>query len=131
MRVLFADDDNTYRLLLRAAFSTADGVDVIGEAVNGDQAVDLASRAIPDAVLLDVEMPVMDGFDAALAIRRICPDARLVLHTAELVDQLRARAQQLDLILFDKLNVYDTIDQLTNPRWQPRARVAERLSRSS
>jgi DNA-binding NarL/FixJ family response regulator len=112
VRVLFADDDVAYRLLLRVAFSTFDGVDVIGEAANGQQAVELVSRAVPDAVLLDVEMPVMDGFAAALAIRRLCPDARLVLHTGDLVDERRARAAELDLVLVDKRNVHDTIGLL-------------------
>jgi DNA-binding NarL/FixJ family response regulator len=116
VRVLFADDDAAYRLLLRAAFSTFDGVDVIGEATNGQQAVELVSRAVPDVVLLDVEMPVMDGFAAALAIRRICPDARVVLHTGDLGDERRARAAELDLVLFDKLDIHDTIDLLAGLR---------------
>ena len=115
MKILFADDDEMYRLLLRAAFSMVEGVEVVGEASDGEQAVALAAATMPDVILLDVEMPHMDGFDAALAIRRARPDARILLHTGELLEERQAKAQRLDLVLLDKLRLYDTIDTVSEP----------------
>jgi DNA-binding NarL/FixJ family response regulator len=113
MRILIADDDDAYRALLRAALSTLDRVHAVSEAVNGHDAVALASVVMPDAVLLDVDMPLMDGFAAAVAIRELVPDVRLAVHTGALVDEHRSRARELDLLLADKIDVHATLDALT------------------
>ncbi len=67
IRVLIADDQALFREGLRAVL-TAHGVDVVGEARNGAEAVELATQLAPDVVLMDLRMPVLDG---AAAIRRL------------------------------------------------------------
>ncbi|MCQ2373077.1 MAG: response regulator [Phascolarctobacterium sp.] len=67
MRVLLADDEALIRLDLREILTDA-GHDVIGEAANGQEAVDLARRLKPDFIIMDVKMPVMDGLAAAKII---------------------------------------------------------------
>jgi DNA-binding NarL/FixJ family response regulator len=67
-RVLIADDQALFREGLRAVL-TAAGIDVVGEASNGAEAVALAAELAPDVVLMDLRMPVVDG---AAATRRIC-----------------------------------------------------------
>jgi len=109
VRVVFADDDSRYRRLLRAAFNLFPALDVVGEAENGAQAVRLAVECTADAVLLDVEMPELDGFGAAVRIRRLRPGTQLLLHTGELLDERRRRALALDLPLCDKLRLYETL----------------------
>ena len=113
IRIVFADDDEPYRRMLRAAFAMLPEFEVVGEARDGEEAVRLALGGDADAVLLDVEMPVMDGFVAAEEIRRARPEARLLLHTGELREERRARARELDLVLLDKLQVYRTIGLLS------------------
>lgn len=66
-RVLLADDEALIRLDLREILTDA-GHDVIGEAANGQEAVDLARRLKPDFIIMDVKMPVMDGLAAAKII---------------------------------------------------------------
>ncbi|MDJ0759327.1 MAG: EAL domain-containing protein [Woeseiaceae bacterium] len=66
--ILVVDDDPTLRLLTRAALEQV-GFDVI-EADNGEAAIDVATTAFPDMIMLDVEMPVLDGFTACAAIRQ-------------------------------------------------------------
>ena len=66
--ILVVDDDPTLRLLTRAALEQV-GFDVI-EAENGQVAVDVATTALPDMIMLDVEMPVLDGFSACAEIRK-------------------------------------------------------------
>jgi DNA-binding NarL/FixJ family response regulator len=68
IRVLIADDQALFREGLRAVL-TASGVDVVGEAANGERAVELAASLSPDVVLMDLRMPVLDGIAAT---RRIC-----------------------------------------------------------
>ena len=109
VRVVFADDDSRYRRLLRAAFNLFPALDVVGEAEDGAQAVRLAVERMADAVLLDVEMPGLDGFGAAVRIRRLRPGTQLLLHTGELLDERRRKAVALDLPLCDKLRLYETL----------------------
>jgi DNA-binding NarL/FixJ family response regulator len=115
LRVVIVDDDDAYRAFLRIACSLRDDIELVGEAANGRDAVALAVDIDPDAVLLDVEMPLLDGFEAAIAIRRACPASRLVLHTADLLDERRRRADELGLVLLDKLDVENALTLLTEP----------------
>lgn len=79
LRVLLADDADDIRLLLRLNLKTEIGFDVVGEAADGAQAVALAEQLQPDAVVLDLSMPVMDGLQAIPELLRVCPDIRIVV----------------------------------------------------
>jgi DNA-binding NarL/FixJ family response regulator len=68
IRVLLADDQALFREGLRAVLSTYDGIDVVGEAPDGLEAVRLAGELSPDVVLLDLRMPVLDGAEATRRI---------------------------------------------------------------
>jgi DNA-binding NarL/FixJ family response regulator len=74
IRVLIVDDQALMRAGFRALLDAEDDIDVVGEAVNGEEGVALASRHVPDVVLIDVQMPVLNGIDAT---RRIAADPRL------------------------------------------------------
>lgn len=65
LRVLIVDDEPPARELLRSMLAEIDGIEVIGEAVTGEQAVQHTAGLSPDVVLLDVRMPGMDGIEAA------------------------------------------------------------------
>lgn len=68
MRVVVADDSSVVRQYLVFLLEAAPGVKVVGEAVNGRQAVDLVQRLQPDVVLMDAHMPAMDGYQATREI---------------------------------------------------------------
>ena len=81
LRLLIVDDFPQVRMDLRMALTLAGGIVVAGEASNGLEAVDLAARLQPDIVLLDLEMPVLDGYEAARRIKQARPSCRVVALT--------------------------------------------------
>ncbi len=86
VRVLLADDHKVVRQGLRMFLGLDDDFEVVGEAENGAEALRLARELLPDVVLMDLLMPVMDGIEATGAIRRELPDVEVVALTSVLED---------------------------------------------
>lgn len=78
-RVLIVDDAEDIRLLLRMRLETEQGFEVVGEAVDGVDAVDQATALQPNVVLLDMAMPRMDGLEALPLIREAVPHVRVIV----------------------------------------------------
>ncbi|MEA5077942.1 MAG: response regulator transcription factor [Anaerolineaceae bacterium] len=81
IHILIADDHLIVREGLRLILETDAGMEVIGEAVNGKEAVDLANQLLPDVILMDLRMPVMDGLSAIELIRQQQPQIAIVILT--------------------------------------------------
>ena len=81
IRVLIADDHRLFAEALEAILATDDRISVVGHAGDGEEAVRLAGSLKPDVVLMDISMPVMDGIEAAQAIRRTDGDASILMLT--------------------------------------------------
>jgi len=81
IRILIADDHGVMRAGLRAVLEDEPGIQVVGEAVDGDQAVHLAGELLPDIVLLDIGLPGVDGIEATRRIRKISPQIRVLILT--------------------------------------------------
>lgn len=79
IRVLVVDDTADLRLLLRMALGSEDDIDVVGEAGDGQEAVEEARRHRPDVMLLDLAMPVMDGLEALPLVRAVSPGTQVVI----------------------------------------------------
>ena len=78
IRVLIVDDHETLREGVKALLAEEHDIAVVGEAANGEQALELTRRRHPDVVLLDVAMPVMDGMEAASRLRQQFPALRIL-----------------------------------------------------
>ena len=97
IRVLIADDHSIVRQGLRMFLGSDPELDIVGEARDGAQALNLARELKPDVVLMDLLMPVMDGITATGAIRRELPEVEVialtsVLEDASVIDAVRAGA---------------------------------------
>lgn len=81
IRVLIADDHAILREGLKALLSLADDIEVVGEAADGEEAIERVRALRPDLVLMDVAMPGLGGLEATLAIRREHPDVKILVLT--------------------------------------------------
>src|SRR5262245_27239695 len=104
IRILLADDHTILRQGLRDLLQRQEGLTIVGEASNGNEAVEQFRKHRPDLLLTDIEMPLMDGITALAAIRTEYPDARgllLTMHARE-GDILRGmRAGAMGYVLKD------------------------------
>ncbi len=87
MRVLIADDQRVVREGLATIVGTLDGVEVVGLAANGEEAVALVDDLVPDVVLMDLRMPVVDGAAATASIRARHPGTYVVVLTTYADDE--------------------------------------------
>jgi DNA-binding NarL/FixJ family response regulator len=85
--VLLVDDDTLARVGMRAALESDDSISVVGEAADGVQAVQAVHELRPDLVLMDIQMPRMDGVDATREIRRLDSPPHVLVITAFNVTQ--------------------------------------------
>ena len=80
--VLIVDDNSNVRTAIRAQFERHSGFVVCGEAEDGAEAIVKAGELKPDLIILDLSMPVMNGFEAAKILRKMLPSVPLFLLTA-------------------------------------------------
>jgi NarL family two-component system response regulator LiaR len=86
IRVLIVDDHSVVREGLRAFLQLQDGLEVVGEAADGEEAIEAASRLEPDVILMDLVMPRLGGVAAMRRLREEAPGARVIVLTSFLDD---------------------------------------------
>lgn len=79
LRVILVDDDPVFRELLAFVLRADVGAEVVGQAADGAEGVALARELRPDVVVMDLRMPLMDGFEATRQIAATVPDARVLV----------------------------------------------------
>ncbi len=93
IKLLLVDDQSIVRQGLRMRLSMEPDIVVVGEANSGEQAIELVYELAPDIVLMDVEMPGMDGITATAALRTTTIQSAVIMMSIHDDAQTRARAQ--------------------------------------
>jgi DNA-binding NarL/FixJ family response regulator len=99
--ILVVDDNPSIRLLLRTFVESKTAFTVCGEAGHGVEAIEQAKRLQPDLILIDLSMPIMNGAEAAVVLKRSMPQMKIILFTmhAENVGKALGAAVGIDLTL--------------------------------
>ncbi|WP_417595534.1 response regulator [Oceanospirillum sp.] len=93
--VLVVDDSRVSRMMLSKMINMAASDWQIVEAEDGQQAVEKATAETPDLIVMDINMPVMDGFEAVEVLRPQLPDTTMILLSANIQSSSQARAEEL------------------------------------
>jgi CheY-like chemotaxis protein len=119
IQVLIADDDPRVRSLFETLLQQIDGVGAVVGADDGEMAVEAARELHIDVAILDLNMPRLDGVQAARLLLTRQPSMGIVVHSSD-PDGLRARAADLDVQLFDKLEFDALVEWVRHQAQRPR-----------
>ncbi|HXN28986.1 MAG TPA: response regulator [Candidatus Acidoferrales bacterium] len=115
-RILVADDSAMIRKCLCRIFEIVADYDICAEAVNGEEAIALAIQHKPDLIVLDFQMPVMNGIEAAYELKRLMPNVPIILFTlhAETLKYRMGPDSPIDLVVAksDAVHIVDHIRSL-------------------
>lgn len=102
LRVLVADDHELTRFSLKLALANQDNIELVGLASNGLEAVQMVESCHPDVIILDLQMPVMDGLSASTQIKHIAPGTRIIAYSSLEEPKLREAKQLSSMDAFCK-----------------------------
>ncbi len=100
INILLVDDHSSVRAGLRMRFGLEPDLNIVGEAEDGDSAITMARRLCPNVILMDAEMPRMDGITATMRLLIQAPNSNIVILTAHDNDVLRERAKKAGAAAF-------------------------------
>ncbi|WP_436794176.1 PAS domain S-box protein [Actinospongicola halichondriae] len=100
IRIVLADDTYDIRLLLRVSLGSMPEFEIVGEAENGQEAIDVTEQHAPDVILLDLAMPVLDGLQAIPEIRRVSPATKIIVLSGYASAQVEAEALALGAVAY-------------------------------
>lgn len=78
VRILIVDDYQPWRYMIQSIFSNDPDFEIVGESMDGLEAIQMSKQLQPDVVLLDIGLPKRNGFEAAREIRRVSPDSKII-----------------------------------------------------
>jgi len=132
VRVLIADDHPLFRQGVVSVLELADGIDIVGEAVSGEEAVRLSAELRPDVVLMDLRMPGLNGIEATAKIKEQCSDIHILVLTmfkddASVITAMKAGARGYLLKDADSEDIIDAIRSVASGKAIFSGDVANRM----
>jgi two-component system nitrate/nitrite response regulator NarL len=117
-RVLIADDNPQVRQELRTLLPLAGDIEIVGEAANGQEALRLAQALQPEVILMDLEMPVLDGYEATRQIKVGFPSCWVVALTVygDPASRIRAAEVGVDVFLVKGISVESLVQAISERR---------------
>ena len=114
IKFVITDDAIFMRTLLRNIIEQYEGYEVVGEASNGREAIEVAKKYQPDVLTLDITMPEMDGIRAVKEILKVSPKTRIIMVSAigqqsMVIEAIKQGAKDFVVKPFDKSRVYQSI----------------------
>jgi two-component system chemotaxis response regulator CheY len=115
-KILIVDDASFMRMMIKDIL-TRNGFEVVGEAENGVQAVDKYKELNPDLVTMDITMPEMDGISAVKAIKKVNPQAKIVMcsamgQQAMVIESIQAGAKDFIVKPFQPSRVIEAVSKV-------------------
>jgi NarL family two-component system response regulator LiaR len=106
-RVVVVDDQRDFLELIRSRLTRDQSLEVVGEAASGEAALELVSSLTPtpDGILVDVEMPGIDGFETARRLRALAPSLRVILTSASDTPRYSVAASRVAALFLPKRNL--------------------------
>lgn len=95
LRAIVIDDEAESRFQVQVALLASALISLVGEASNGMRGAELAEREQPDVIVLDLDMPVMDGYEALPLLRQVAPGATIVVRSNAAVEDAESRVLRL------------------------------------
>ncbi len=108
LRVLVVDDHELTRFSLKLAFSCQENIELVGLASNGQEAIEMVKRHHPNVIILDLQMPIMDGWSASSQIKNIDPNTQIIAYSSLEDPKLREIEQTDSLDAFCKKDTATT-----------------------
>ena len=105
LRVLVVDDHELTRLSLKLALQNQSNIEIVGLASNGQEAVELVKRQHPDVIIIDLQMPVLDGLSASTQIKSFAPNIRIIAYSSVDDPQTEVMIQTANIDAFCKKDV--------------------------
>lgn len=112
LRLLIADDHELIRFSLKSAFQRHPQIHLIGMAKNGQEAVDMVLEHRPDVVVIDLQMPIMDGLSASNQIKISSPQTKIIAYSSVQDPQVEVMVQtaKIDAFCDKTVSLQDLID---------------------
>lgn len=120
LRVLVVDDHELTRVSLKLALQRQVGIELVGLASNGREAVEMADRHLPDVIVIDLQMPIMDGLSASTQIKVDHPNIKILAYSSLEDPQTEVMLQTAKVDAFCKKDVaFQELLKVINRLGQP------------